>query len=744
MHSSIRVPQRRRRRRRRRRRQQQNHPQGQQQNQPQGQPHQWNRDVTRGSDTVAATTAMTTTTTTTTTTTAATASSSRSSSSGGTANSAATTSRTRRRNRYCRWIRWILLVLVGAVGCRNLGLSTIVVRQQEQQQQQQQPRRRRPTERGDRSSSTTNTATVATAPFFLTLSGHYRGRRNDVYAASWWQSTDRFVGMMEWIASNETLYERLIKLESACHLAVEYKYDRDDGDDIDDDADDDDREDSDDGDDRDDVRLTVDWMMLGVEHLSKWWKTLRYQKHTTAFETLMQRLQEYVVVSSSTPSSTPSSSSSSAWTDTVAVVAYDPLYGARDDMRARQLDSLVTAATISSLIRKRVGRIVVVMERDRIDYVRTQIWPYVVGWLDRGGGGGGGGGGNNGTTSNNNSNKKFTPWQETWDLMWQQQQGQFHHHHHHHHHHPHRTTDETIIRMPDTTAGGSSTSGTGGTGTSIILWPVDTRVRDKRGNVRSRVPRRALLSLYDAMREQPSQQSQSHQSPQNTVSQPWMLGGTTTSSRRRWRYVYYTEQDSLLHASTTRYDDSRQRATLDRNRILVPHRWQPMPHASDFFRRDDRNDDDHRNDHRDHVTHRPRDLPDAFFVPDVKPWDTVYELYDQDFDDGVDDPSRPDPKKWNHCCDTGITMPYTSQSPCNNDYWYLCGLGMHGVDDAMTKAGGNSTFERRRRGGGRSLDHLRNFTLIRLVQGSRLTLLAASEHARLCRPSRVPCTTTAK
>eukprot|EP00977_Amphora_coffeiformis_P015859 scaffold4757_cov177-Amphora_coffeaeformis.AAC.2 len=286
------------------------------------------------------------------------------------------------------------------------------------------------------------------------------------------------------------------------------------------------------------------------------------------------------------------------------------------------------------------------MEQGQLQHVQEHIWPFVGGWLKHG---------STNNDKNNNKNNKI-PWQDAWQDMRQQQQ-----------------STGNSIRIYNT---------------SIILWPVDTRVRDKRGQLQTRVPRQALLSLYEAVKKRRRQQQQQQQQPPETESE--MLGG---SSAHGWKYVYYTEQDSLLHA--TNYAPWH-REVLDQNAILLPHRWQPMPHASDFI-----NDDK-----------RPSDLPDSFYVPAVKPWDTVYEL-DANNNNIVN--------SWKHCCDTGTTIRFFNP-PCN-DYWYLCGLGPHAVQG----------------GGPTALDHLRNFTLIRLRQGSQLTLLAASEHVRTCRPSQTPC-----
>ena len=575
--------------------------------------------------------------------------------------------RQRQRGKSCgsrrRWVLVVVVIVVVVIFVAgmssNLWLLIIVQQQHQQQQQpqeqllehykeedgthynvalhkiqQQQPPpslQRALDRRGNNKDSTTTTTNSSL--LLLTLSQDYQGRRNDVYAAAWWQSMHRFTSMMEWVVNNTTRLEQLVKLEASCHLAVEYKHNHLPN------------QQSSNDDDDDDVRLTVDWLTLSVEHLSKWWKSVRYQKHNAAFETIMQRLVDYIVASLSLNESTWSFDDDSAWRETISIVAYSPLQGPRSPERAQQLDIVVTAATLASLIRQHVGRIVVVMEQGKLGYVQEQIWPFVVGWLRHGS-----------TIKNSHNIHNHFPWQDAWQAMLLHQLQK-------------QQSTNNLIRINNT---------------DVILWPVDTRVRDKRGQMQTRVPRQALLSLYEAIKKQQQQQLQTESE---------MLG---VSSAHAWKYVYYTEQDSLLHA--TKYAPW-QREVLDQNAILLPHRWQPMPHASDF------KESNHK---------YPNDLPDSFYVPAVHPWYTVYELYESNDHNS---------NNWKHCCDTGMTIRFAPQPPCN-DYWYLCGLGPHAAAQG---------------GEGGSLDHLRNFTLIRLRQGTRLTLLAASEHARTCRPSQTPC-----
>eukprot|EP00977_Amphora_coffeiformis_P029259 scaffold39697_cov191-Amphora_coffeaeformis.AAC.1 len=186
------------------------------------------------------------------------------------------------------------LVLVALVGSTNLWLLVVVPptplqqqqqqhRQQQRQQQLQQPQsspfdidnntkdatatilhpRLPPHHNPPQFHSFKSTNDSDSSLLLLTLSNDYQGRRNDVYAAAWWQSMHRFNHMMEWIVTNTTRRAQLVKLEAACHLAVEYNYHNNQP-----------QDGNNNTSNGDDVRLTVDWMTLSVEHLSKWWKSV--------------------------------------------------------------------------------------------------------------------------------------------------------------------------------------------------------------------------------------------------------------------------------------------------------------------------------------------------------------------------------------------------------------------------------------------------------------------------------------
>ena len=441
---------------------------------------------------------------------------------------------------------------------------------------------------------------------FLTFDDYHRVR-NHVYAAAWWQSVDRLQRVLAWIPTQTN--QTLAKLEAACHLPLEFK--------------------------PADVRLTTDWLDLGVEHLSKWWKMTRYQKHYASYQTLGHHLADYITQSMAAGSSSSPSQSSidNPWQKTLAVVAYSPLVGPRQPQRAQRLDTVVTAATLASLVRQGVSRIVLFLDHTDVTQFLQYTWPYIVQWLQVR------------STDQNSSSTSSSSSSSPWEDMWQTTKPP-----------PSQSSVPNPVRIHHT---------------DIYWQAVDARVPEGPSQGLKRVPRQVLLALGQAM--------------QAANPPPWFHKSTV-------HYIYYTEQDSILHATTQSLKMIQQ--SLDQDGLWIPHRWQPLPHATDF------------------AEHPANDnLPAWFYVPDTAPWDRVQTL------DAAAAAAS--------CCDEGweSTVDFSNNPPCN-DFWYQCGLGVHADR-------GHTVAER--------LAHLRPFSLVRLQQGTRLTLLAASEHARQCRPSTRPC-----
>jgi hypothetical protein len=469
----------------------------------------------------------------------------------------------------------------------------------------------------------------------------YNYIRNDVYAAAWWQSVDRFTNVMDWITKTDdaTRARQLIKLEAACHLAVEYQ--------------------------PTDVRLTRNWLDFGVEHLSKWWKLTRYQKHATAFYTLCHRLVQYLVArrpyylranvkTMAADTDGDATGSRNPWCGTLAVVAYSPLIGPRAPNRAQVLDILVTSATLMSLVRQGCRRIILIVDQSDEIILQQQIWPSVVTMLRM-----------SEEPPSINGIQHYQGLKELKLLL------------------EHILSSSSVSPLHNNSDTATSQLLLHIYDTDILPLMVDSRTRDPRGKWQKRVPRQALLTVYDALRKQSS-------SPPSS----WLWDS------KPFRYIYYTEQDSILYSSFETHNLALFQQNLDEGKLLIPHRWQPIPHETDFTWL---------------LGDQDNDLPQTFFVPDIPPWDQVDAL-------GVNNSHA------SYCCDAGLNdsttnfSPKTS-SPCS-DFWYMCGLGRHAKE----------TYTVHQR-----LTHLFDFSFIRLLHGTGLTLLAASEHARKCQPSKHPC-----
>lgn len=154
-----------------------------------------------------------------------------------------------------------------------------------------------------------------------------------------------------------------------------------------------------------------------------------------------------------------------------------------------------------------------------------------------------------------------------------------------------------------------------------------------------------------------------------------------------WKYIYYTEQDSPV--LTRREAWPKIQKSLDEGLLLLPHRLQPVPHASDV-----------------NVLPAPNnDLPITHYLPDVGNWKTVTSVWAES----------------SACCDLGMESELaTIEYPRCNTFWYQCGFGGPPTIDTRVIA--------------QRLERMEKYHLIRLEEGTNITLLAASEHARQCRP----------
>ena len=87
------------------------------------------------------------------------------------------------------------------------------------------------------------------------------------------------------------------------------------------------------------------------------------------------------------------------------------------------------------------------------------------------------------------------------------------------------------------------------------------------------------------------------------------------------------------------------------------------------------------------------------------------------------------------CCDAGQgSYNALTDYPKCDVFWYLCGYSGHAKHKKFNdkKTGEMAPATER-------LQRLEQYKLILIEGGSQITLLAASEHARQCRPTSDPC-----
>jgi hypothetical protein len=180
--------------------------------------------------------------------------------------------------------------------------------------------------------------------------------RAEIYGAAWWQSIDRFM---------QDDYSRVRTLEDGSFRPI---YNAGNG--------------------TLDVRMTVDWLELAVEHWSDYHRLL----DTNASQYVIAKLEDYVSATITAFSSTTTTSSSSSskkknghntasTTTTTAMqstLAVLPFQACSNDKRVSYRVSgkfcpTALAATIASLVRQGVGRVVVVTSYDAQSSVQDAI-----------------------------------------------------------------------------------------------------------------------------------------------------------------------------------------------------------------------------------------------------------------------------------------------------------------------------------------------------------------------------------
>jgi hypothetical protein len=410
-----------------------------------------------------------------------------------------------------------------------------------------------------------------------------------------------------------------------------------------------------------DVRLPADWMDFSVEHLSKWYKTTEYDKWNTGYQRLMHNLMAYLERQSLDRGGNGSQLDDSAvnpWKSTLTVVAYAPIRSDDAPERARRLDATILATLLASLVRQKCGRIVVATNRDYLNYTSTEIWSATLRLLEVA------------TTtalmtSQTNASTSSSSWETTWE----------------------RVDRDTHERKNGLNAEHSKIA-------STELALVGLKVPPENDSI----PRQLLLELQDSLFATPQ--------TEKLWQRRAIYLGAESPQGNTLKYLYFTEQDSPVQTRTHTFADFTQ--LLDSGGLLIPHRWQPVPHSSDL----------------EQVETSPpgnngtNSLPPYYYLPAVGNWTTVTTLTDV-----------------TSCCDLGCdSQVATRDYPVVPDgYWFDWGLGVfleeiHEMHPNMTLV--------------HAVDRMSQYPLVRLANGTQITLLAASNHARQCRPTAMeegPC-----
>jgi hypothetical protein len=198
--------------------------------------------------------------------------------------------------------------------------------------------------------------------------------------------------------------------------------------------------------------------------------------------------------------------------------------------------------------------------------------------------------------------------------------------------------------------------------------------------VMKNMPRATLLTLSDALNYSlVPEQDRTQDMAQNMTA--W-LGDTQEASY--WEYFYLTEPDTILHTRPEAL--SAIKAEVDNGGVVMPHRWQPIPHESDVRGMDTKRG--------------------TFLLEDEFP--EVLEL---------------DPR-FDACCDENAGPDFKPGKPpfyelCNGKrflFWYSCGFLPKNRNDPNRH------------------ERLSPYKLMRLMGGTEVATLVGSEHGRRCIP----------
>ena len=450
---------------------------------------------------------------------------------------------------------------------------------------------------------------------FLPYQNLQRGAPPDFFSAAWWQNKERFLKLD---------IDKYIQIVEDDAMKPVLKV----------------------GNGIKDCRMPKDWLDFCVEHLSKWWKI---DKRNYTMYYAVGKLQMYIQTSLRSMSSSSTSATSSQLTSTStstgemsSTLAIIPVGVNTNDDISRQVWVMGLAATITSLLKHGVGRVVVVgyykydpiLTRKAFRYIlrhhpEYQQYQYEL----------------------KNNNKSSATTRSANDMI--------------NYFIPELNVDTNIsIHEPFSVKYGETE-----------LAYVHTN-DVKTTAVATNIPKGALKGLKTALTG-------------NTTSDD-IIAWLGSDNHDKYKYIYLTEADQILNTRLDASTGPAYKKELDDGRIIVPHRLQPIPHALDL---------------------------DGIALPPPGPNDTrskkgtksqkknviqglsETEEFVHDLDIQTDS-----------CCDTNQRLSSRKKYGMTHFWW------MHGF-------GKKTTF-----------DYLKEYDFMRLIQGTGIVLLAATEHSRKCHP----------
>ena len=506
----------------------------------------------------------------------------------------------------------------------------------------------------------------------------------DGFSATWWQSVDRF---LEFLNPNPIHNQHMMFVEGASFAFYEFA--------------------------RDDVRMTRDWLQFAVEHTSKAWKQVGYEvkRNTLPYVFYVDQLMKYIrqtLASLDSPEvaitnknrtnsnlepQLQQSDDPTAMQETIALIAFMPYRNYFNSTRAKIMTMANLGATLTSLIRVRCGRILVVVDNTDWDEHSKIIWSATLEMLQ--------------------SSQQDLVERSLWEKAFLE----------------YAKTNKTN-HISGEWIRGTNDSNSMGRGLEVRVHKTELSivvvncsehegtVQWNRGNKRTikTIPmaglvgiRKAFLSLNNSklssQRRRGSYAKHTRGGGDPIDARQWLGPSFNMTVGCRWKYIYLTEPDSVLVTKQSALMVLS--AEIDKGKIAIPHRLQPVPHNSDIPIQQ-------------HDPQQPYKTRNNI-LPAEGPFEQVQNI--------VTIEKHPVPDTWPNesrtvdvCCDQGPDHPGATAihlkrlSRCDN-FWFLCGFGP------------NKTLD----------DHYRLFSyqLIRLVDGTGITTLAANAHGRQCRPQQI-------